>query len=112
MQPFLVALACALSLAWLPIAYKFQASWRARKNPVSLAICATALLLAYSNIIFGFAVMGETTWRFYAIATHVFELVIVVNFYVSFQWANRKFPGNRRSDSAPPSNTTSTPRQP
>lgn len=111
MQLLLVVLACGLALAWLPIAHKFQQSWRARKNPVSLAICATALLLAYSNIIFAFAIMGETSWRFFAIATHVFELAILVNFYVSFQWANRKFPGDRRNDSSQPPNTTSTDRQ-
>lgn len=91
-----------LSLAWLPLAMKFQRAWQVRKNPVSLAICATALLLAYTNVIFAFAMVGETSWRFYAIATRALELVVLVNFFVAFRWSDAKFAGARKSDPDPP----------
>lgn len=111
MQVALVVWAAVLAVAWLPLAHKFNAGWKRRRNPVSLAICATALLLAYSNVIFAFAVMDQTTWKFFAVATHIFEAVVVLNFYVSFYWSEKRFPGERRSDSSAPPNTTSTPRE-
>lgn len=108
MKTFLIVLACLLAGAWLPIVRKFQLSWRARKNPVSLAIATTVLLLTYSHVVFILAMMGETTWWFVAVAIHVFETAIVTHFYVALWLANRKFAGGRRTDTVLPPNTEST----
>ena len=56
------------------------------------------LLFAYQNIMFMLAVQGETTWRFYSIATRTFEAVAIVNFFIAFRWSDTRFAGNRRSD--------------
>lgn len=103
MQSALVIMAFVLALAWLPLVWKFQTGWRNRRNPVSLAICATLLALAYKNVVFAFALKGEASWRFFGRATLIFDAVAIVNFYVSFYWANKKFPTQRKpSDTSPP----------
>lgn len=96
-------LSCLLALAWLPIAWKFHSFWKSRKNPVSLAICAAALLYAYTNILFAFALNGQASWQFFGNATHVFDLIVVVNFYIAFRWSDKKFVGARRGDHIPTS---------
>lgn len=110
MTAYLVIASCALALAWLPLAVRFRRGWHTRKNPVSLAICASAVLYAYTNVLFAFAVAGETSWTFFAIATHVFGVVVVVNFYAAFRWSDSKFVDARRGYSIPPTNSASTPR--
>jgi hypothetical protein len=106
-----VILSCALALAWLPIAIRFLRGWKSRKNPVSLAIFAALLLFAYTNILFAMALTDQCSWSFFAIATHAFDAVVILNFYVSFYWSDKKFEGTRHGDSMPVPNTTSTQRR-
>lgn len=108
----LVVVSCVLALAWLPIAVRFNRAWKDRKNPVSLAICAAVLLFAYTNILFAFALSSRSSWDFFAVATHVFDAIVVINFYVCFRWSDKKFHGTRDSDSIPTPDTSSTPRRP
>lgn len=109
---FIAILSCAIALAWVPLAVRFQRGWKSRRNPVSLAICAGCLLFAYTNVLFALALLDAATWRFFAIATHVFNVIVVVNFYVSFAWSDRRFQDERtRPGSIPVPNTTSTPRR-
>ena len=116
MNVVLTLLSGALALAWIPLALRFSRGWKTRKNPVSLAICAATLQFTYTNVLFALALSHETTWRFFAIATHSFELIVVVNFYVAFRWSDKKFVDARRENaeqshySVPPTNTTNTPR--
>lgn len=102
MQVLLIIWTFLLAVLWIPLAAKFLHSWRTRRNPVSLAICATTLLFTYANCMYILALLGETTWRFYAIATRGFEFVVAVNFFIAFRWSDTKFAGNRRTDSIPP----------
>lgn len=102
MKSLLVIWALMLAIAWVPLALKFQRSWRGRKNPVSLAICLVVLLFIYSNLVFTLAVTGQTTWRFYAVATRSFEVAAIVNFYIAFRWSDARFGGTRKSDDSPP----------
>lgn len=111
MNTVLIILSGALALAWLPLALRFNSGWRARRNPVSLAICASVLLFAYTNGLFALALAGWTTWRFFATAWHVFGVVVVVNFYVAFRWSEKRFPDARSTYSIPPTNVSSTPRR-
>lgn len=107
----IVVLSCVLGLAWLPLALRFYRGWMHRKNPVSLAIFAACLLFTYTNVLFALALTGQTTWQFFAIASHAFNAVVVLNLYVSFYWSDKKFKGARRNDSIPIPNATSTPRR-
>lgn len=102
MKELLVVWSIVLALAWIPLALKFQRAWRERKNPVSLAICLTMLLFTYANLVFMLAVTGQTSWRFYSIATRSFEVAAIVNFYVAFRWSDTRFGGSRKSDTKPP----------
>jgi hypothetical protein len=114
MTTTLTALSIALAIAWLPLAWRFLRGWRNRKNPVSLAICASLCLFAYTNVMFVLIALDGATWEFFNIATHVFNIIVVVNFYVAFKWSEKKFPDARSHPSeytVPPMNTTSTPRK-
>ncbi len=111
MKLALIITSGVLTLAWLPLAVRFNRGWKTRRNPVSLAICAAILLFAYMNIMFALAVSDVTTWRFFSIATHAFEAVVVINFYVAFRWSDKKFENQRREYTIPPMNSTSTPRR-
>jgi len=107
----LVVASIVLAVAWLPLAIRFLRGWRSRKNPVSLAICAALCLFAYSNVMFALVMLDGASLRFLAIASHVFELVVIVNFYIAFRWSAKRFPDARGQYSIPPMNTTSTPRE-
>lgn len=111
----LVAASVILAAAWLPLAARFLRGWQNRKNPVSLAICGALCLFAYANVMFAIVMLDGATLRFLAIASHAFELVVIVNFYVAFKWSAKRFPDARSHSpeySVPPMNTTNTPREP
>lgn len=111
MTALLIGVSCVLALAWLPLALRFKRGWTNRRNPVSLAICAAALLFAYTNVLFAFTLASQTSWSFFAIATHVFDTAVVVNFYAAFRWSDRRFVDARQNTySVPPTNSASTPR--
>lgn len=111
MTAVLIVISSVLAIAWFPLALRFKRGWTNRRNPVSLAICAATLLFAYTNLLFALALGGQTTWNFFAGATHAFDIVVVVNFYVAFRWSDRRFVDARRGTySVPPTNTASTPR--
>ena len=92
-----IATAIVLALAWLPLALRFLHGWRHRRNPVSLAICAGICLFAYTNVLQALVLAQCASWAFFTVATHVFNLVVVVNFYVAFKWSERKFPDQRHA---------------
>lgn len=96
-----------LALAWVPLLIRFLRGWQNRKNPVSLAICATISALIYGNITIALTAMGQGAWetvRMLSIAVHVF---VVMNFYLSFYWSSQRFPDARRgSYSIPPMNVS------
>ena len=91
MNAALIIASGALALMWIPLALRFNRGWKTRRNPVSLAICAAILLSVYGNIMYALAVADVTTWRFFAMATHVFEAIVIGNFYVAFRWSDKKF---------------------
>lgn len=107
----LIVTSSALVLAWAPLARRFSRDWFARKNPVSLAFCAYALLAIYTNALCVLALTGNASWKFVMIATHIFEAVVVANFYAAFKWSDDKLGGIRGVYSVPPPNTESTPRE-
>ena len=110
MNTLLVIVSSVLAIAWLPLAARFNRGWKNRKNPVSLAICIALIMFAYTNALFVLALSDQITWRFLSLATHVFSIFAVTNFYVCFYWSDKKFQDSRRAYSVPPTNTTNTPR--
>lgn len=92
----LAAASLVLAVLWIPLGVRFLRAWRGRRNPVSLAIFMTTLLLVYNNTLYALAALGHTSWMFFAVARHVFGLVVVVNFYLAFHWSDTRFADMRR----------------
>lgn len=97
----------ALAVAWLPLLARFLRGWRSRRNPVSLAICATISALVYGNVTTALTAMGLGTWDTVRALTIGVNAFVVVNFYLSFHWSRQRFPDARRgSYSIPPMNVS------
>jgi hypothetical protein len=114
MKVALTAVTIALAIAWIPLAWRFLRGWRNRKNPVSLAICAALCLFTYTNVLLALELNDGASWEFFAIATRVFDVIVVVNFYVAFKWSAKRFPEARSHPAeytVPPMNATNTPRE-
>lgn len=97
----------ALAVAWVPLLVRFLRGWRSRRNPVSLAICATMSALIYGNVTTALTAMGQSAWETVRTLTIVVNAFVVVNFYLSFHWSRQRFPDARRSSySIPPINVS------
>ena len=101
MNTLFSAFAAVLAAAWLPIIHKFYVSWRARKNPVSLAICWLILVVAYSHALYILTTSFEADVAWVVAISLTFSLVACVNFYVSFYWSSKKFKDQRRAATPP-----------
>lgn len=102
-----VSIPVILAAAWIPLMVRFLRGWRKRRNPVSLAICATISAQVYANVTATLTAAGlaarETVWAL-TMAVNVF---IVINFYLSFRWASQRFPDARRDAcSIPPTDVS------
>lgn len=89
-------IAAVLSIGWLPILIKFLRAWRARGNPVSLAICLVIILVIYTDVVSLalYAFNGNPAWSMSAICG--FNLLVCANFYVAIRWADKHFPNTRK----------------
>jgi hypothetical protein len=97
----------ALSVAWVPLLVRFLRGWRSRRNPVSLAICATISALIYGNVTTALTAMGQGAWETVRTLTIAVNAFVVLNFYLSFHWSGQRFPDARRgSYSIPPMNVS------
>lgn len=102
-----VVIPVALALAWVPLLIRFLRGWRSRKNPVSLAICATISALIYGNVTTALTAMGQGAWETVRMLTVAVNAFVVVNFYLSFHWSSQRFQDARRgSYSIPPMNVS------
>ena len=82
-------------MAWLPVLWHFLNAWRARHNPVSLAICLTILLLIYGSFTVAEYMEGVVDAQWFWGGFLGFEALVCLNFYVAFWWANRRFKNTR-----------------
>ncbi len=92
-----------LIVAWLPHLWSFLRAWWVRRNPISLAIFLTILLVVYTNVFavvhLRWRVAGNTSAWVYAACS----LVTAVYFYVAKSWARVRFPDSRKpNDRSPP----------
>jgi hypothetical protein len=102
-----VIVPAALALAWIPLLVRFLRGWRSRKNPVSLAICATISALIYSNVTTALTAMGQGAWETVRLLTMMVNVFVIVNFYLSFHWSSQRFPDARKNSySIPPMNVS------
>lgn len=84
-------LSVVVSLAWIPVLWFFFKNWRARKNPISLSICAVVLFVIYTNVVLWLCRFTKSETPFYIM--HVAELLTVSFFYVCLRWAKWKYQG-------------------
>lgn len=87
----ITALVCALG--WLPVLLRFFRSWRARGNPISLAICVLVIYALYMPVY-----MTSTLKVSWPLATLVAtDLIACLTFYATIYYAAQKFPETRSS---------------
>ena len=78
-----------LVLAWIPILVKFFRNWRARANPISLAIC---FAVAYAIYICMVPFFGEGQDPFVVDSVVVgVNAVTCLFFHASFGWAKKRW---------------------
>lgn len=92
-----VIIPTVLAFAWVPLLIRFLRGWHNRRNPVSLAICATISALIYENITTALTAIGQGTWETVRILTIGVNAFVIVNFYLSFYWSEQRFPDTRHS---------------
>jgi hypothetical protein len=90
-----LVLAGIVVLLWLPVLRRFYASWRRRRNPVSLAICTLIVSMIWQT--------GGTVWLLldrvntptFVFAVTAVAFAVSLSFHLAFRWARRKFPDAR-----------------
>jgi len=96
----MTAFAVVAAGAWVPVLWRFFSTWRKRHNPVSLAICLTILLLIYTSIISIEHLEGDIDAKWLWLGFLAFDVLVCLNFYISFWWSSRRFPDRRGSNSS------------
>jgi len=99
LYPAVPIVALVAALAWLPVLLRFVRSWRARGNPISLAICVLVLMALYVP-----PYLTTTLPQSWPVVTVVaIDSIVCVTFYATIYYASRKFPDTRtRGPSTPP----------
>lgn len=82
-------------LLWTPILIKFYRSWSARRNPVSLAICAAVVLIMWSTLAGMWLVTGRIQAGELIMATSAMSAAVAIYVHASFVWSKRRFPDSR-----------------
>jgi O-antigen/teichoic acid export membrane protein len=88
----LTGVAGVLTAAWLPIAFRFLRRWKYHRHPVGLAICLLILLVAYFNWIVISLLLQLVEPNMARVGAMVVEGVVVLVFYLSFWWGDKRFP--------------------
>lgn len=86
--------AIIIALAWLPILARFFQSWRARGNPISLAICILIGLAAYVPCYL--AIVIPPSWPIATVTA--IDGITCATFYAAIRSASYKFPDTRKAD--------------
>lgn len=84
-----------LALAWIPVGLFFWKSWRTRRSPLSLAICALVGYPVFTNLS-TFVFLSEPVASSVA-GMIVANFVLLLNFFLCFR-LQKRFPDQRRSD--------------
>jgi hypothetical protein len=88
-----LSFALGVALAWVPILIKFFRSWRARSNPISLAICLLIGLAGYVPVYVAVMFASASIW---SIATVIgTDGIICFGFHGAVMWSAKRFPDTR-----------------
>ena len=88
-------LAAVSIFAWLPILIRFHRNWKARNNPISLAICAMILLLMWIATSGIWVFVGQLSSELFTFTVTAGSVVIAAYTNLTFFLANKRFGGNR-----------------
>lgn len=80
---------------WVPILIKFFRSWSLRRNPVSLAICASITLIMWTSMAGMWVVTGRIAANTLILATSSMSLLVALYVHVAFAWSKRRFNDER-----------------
>lgn len=86
-----------LIVAWIPLLLSFFRSWRARKNPISLAICLTIFLAAFTNVYLVLSLFDKTPERVEVVVYGICNAAVVGYFHVARRCADKTFTSDRRN---------------
>ncbi len=98
-ETVLIIVAMVLGVAWVPVGFFFLSSWKARKSPLSLAICGLIAFPVYTN--FSTALFIDSDPRWIACTLIVVNLILLLNFAFCFYWQKRSFPDRRKLPVSP-----------
>lgn len=90
-NPWTLAAALVVALAWIPVLLRFFRSWRERANPISLAICVLVAEAIYLPVYA--AIVLPPSWPLVTIA--FVGGIACGSFYIAFWWAKRRFQDGR-----------------
>lgn len=88
-----IASTVTLALAWLPVFVRFFRSWRARGNPISIAICTLILVTLYVPVYLAGCI--PSSWPLATVIA--LSVIACATFYGTFYYANRRFPDTRKN---------------
>jgi hypothetical protein len=83
---------------WLPILLRFYKSWLGRHNPISLAICATIMLLVWAMVAGAWVVTGSLSACIIALVSAGMSTAVAAYAHLAFYWSARKFPDKRKKE--------------
>jgi hypothetical protein len=92
-----IALAIVTVAVWIPALLKFFRTWKARKNPISLAICTAILLIMWEAVGHIWEITGAVTSAAGMLAFTCLSIAVGIYFNLSFLWAKKRFPDVRGS---------------
>lgn len=100
MEVILAAIGAVVALGWVPVFRHFWKAWRARSNPISLAICGLVGFMVYINCAVYILIHNDPLWT--AAVVGAVNIAVLANFYLCMSWAHKLFPeiktGKRLSD--------------
>lgn len=91
-----IAVAVLSVALWSPICVRFFRAWNTRKNPVSLAIFATILLIIWFAVAGIWLVTGDVEKQLVAILSTGLSTLVAGYTHFAFYWSQKKFPEQRR----------------
>ncbi len=84
---------------WTPILIKFYRSWSSRRNPVSLAICASITLIMWTSLAGMWVVTGKIDPSTLILATAGMSGMVAVYVHVAFYLSKVRFNDQRSKES-------------
>ena len=85
-------------LCWIPILLRFYRSWVKRSNPISLGICATIILLVWTNAAGVWQVTKTVDAEVVLLVSTSLSLAVALYCHVAFRMAEKLFDDPRKKE--------------